>query len=235
MDGVFDTEALIGNSNTAHIEKTANEGEVVFMTDAELNKDGGQASALWSYEGARVDMRKPFSTEMYVYLGNSRLGAADGMTFTFHADDREEARTSALGKNGGALGVYGDIDIARKPTSGTTGWNKPQYGDTLDKFIQEGIQKSYTIEMDTNRNAVFDKTIGAKRQHIVAAYPAHEVITKYTKNIWNTWVAHYDGVQYKMQETGLFSGKYQPVMQSKTVTENPIFLGSDWNTGGGHG
>lgn len=217
VDGIFDTEALIEGSNTAYVEKTPSGGDVVFMTDASktvVDDDGkslGKSSAMWSHEFARVDMRKAFSTEMYVYLGNASLKAADGMTFTFQADDRG---TSSIGKTGGAMGVYGNMDGYRE---------KPKDKSVLEAFISEGVQKSFSVEMDTNKNETFDSGVSGKRQHISAAYPAHEKFANFTEKKvlpWSKkkWYRDEAVVQYKTKsKLDWFTWKYTPLLQSTAV------------------
>lgn len=241
LDGVFDAETAGAiSSNTSHIERTASGGDVVFMTDSEIAHEGGQSSALWSYQGAKVNMKKPFETEMYVYLGNSRLGAADGMTVTFHNDKRQ---TASIGQPGGALGAYGDVDTKRKPSKGSTGWGKPNYGDTMDKFIQEGVQESFSIEMDTNANAIFDAGEGfsgfSKRQHIMLSYPAHTKFAAFNKEkfigLINTgrWTKKESIPQFGMKETGWFSNTYRPYIYNNAVGK-PLYQSSDGGFLGGN-
>lgn len=234
LDGVFDTESAGQiSSNTAHIETANNGGDVVFMTDSEKKAKGGQASALWSFDGAKVNMNKPFNVEMYVYLGNSRLGSADGMSLTFHNDPRN---TKSIGKTGGALGVYGDIDTKRKPSKGSTGWGKPSYGDAMEQFVKEGVQNSFAIEMDTNANALFDAGEGwsgfSKRQHVMLSYPSQTDFSAFEKEkfigLLNTgrWKKKSGINQYGMVKTGWFEDTYRPYIYNKAVG-TPLYQSSD--------
>lgn len=219
VDDVFDTAAMpqVGNS-TAHIVGAPNGGDIVFMTDASIAKEGGQSSALWSTQGSKVDMTKPFETEMYVYLGNSQAGAADGMTFTFQNDDRG---SKSIGHAGGALGVYGDVDKKRKGDI----WGA---GNSMNEFIQEGVQKSFTIEMDTSANAVFDGGSTTwfeeikKAQHILAAYPAHTkfaAFNKVKKNKQEVWKKIEPINQYQMKGSGIIGKTYRPAMKNNAVSK----------------
>lgn len=233
IEGVFDiTQSGAISSSTSHIETAPNGGDVIIRTDAEKDTEGGQASALWSYQGTKVNMKKPFETEMYVYLGNSRFGSADGMSFTFHNDSRG---TSAIGAKGGALGVYGDIDEKRKPSKGSTGWGKPDYGDTLDAFTGQAVQKSFSIEMDTAANNPFDSGEGwngfSKRQHVVASYPSNPEFSGFNKEkfiIFDTgrWGKTKPIKQYGMKETGWFAGTYRPYIYNNAVGQT-LFQSTD--------
>lgn len=243
LSGVFDTEAFSNVSEaTAHIETTPSGADVVFMTEAghETNS-GGQSSALWSNEDFKVDMTKTFEAEMDVYLGNSRLGSADGMTFTFQNDNR---KTKAIGKEGGGLGVYGNVDKKRPGTM----LGRP--GNTLKDFLNESVQKSFTIEMDTTANEVFDggsykaSSWGGqalkKQQHVLAGYPSLSEFSTFKKEkfigVINTgrWKKSDGEEQYKMvTKDWLATGfsRWQPYMMNNAVS-TPIFKSSTSNVRG---
>lgn len=66
----------------------------------QMSSDKSQTGAIWSKE--KIDIRKKFTLESYVYMGNQGEAAADGMTFTL-----QNYSNSFLGKPGQYLGMYG--------------------------------------------------------------------------------------------------------------------------------
>ncbi|UQF11005.1 lectin-like domain-containing protein [Vagococcus lutrae] len=115
------------NNNAQVVTNGANNTDVVIITD---DKDGGQAGAIWSEEGYRIDLRRSFHLKMKVYLGNKGKDAADGITFTMHNDPR---KGKAIGHDGQSLGAMGNFK-GKKP------W-------------EDGVIKnSFSIEFDTHLN-----------------------------------------------------------------------------------
>ncbi|WP_248855428.1 lectin-like domain-containing protein [Vagococcus lutrae] len=117
------------NNNAKVVTNGANNTDVVIITD---DKDGGQAGAIWSEEGYRIDLRRSFHLKMKVYLGNKGKDAADGITFTMHNDPR---KGNAIGHDGQSLGAMGNFKN-KKP------WTK-------DSGV---IENSFSIEFDTHLN-----------------------------------------------------------------------------------
>lgn len=97
-----------------------------------------QFGALWSKE--QLDLTKPFSTEMYLYLGHAsgKSGTlADGMTFTMH--NNSSALTQMVGGRGEGLGVY----RGRRSLGGNSTAADGSY-----------LKNSLVIEFDTYRNTI---------------------------------------------------------------------------------
>lgn len=122
-------KANTNNNNAQVVTNGANNTDVVIITD---DKDGGQAGAIWSEEGYRIDLRRSFHLKMKVYLGNKGKDAADGITFTMHNDPR---KGNAIGHDGQSLGAMGNFKN-KKP------WTK-------DSGV---IENSFSIEFDTHLN-----------------------------------------------------------------------------------
>ncbi|WEB81246.1 lectin-like domain-containing protein [Vagococcus lutrae] len=120
------------NKNNARVKtNSANNTDVVIITD-DKKDNGGQAGAIWSEEGYRIDLRRSFHLKMKVYLGNKGKDAADGITFTMHNDPR---KGNAIGHDGQSLGAMGNFKN-KKP------WTK-------DSGV---IENSFSIEFDTHLN-----------------------------------------------------------------------------------
>lgn len=66
-----------------------------------------QRGAIWSKE--QLDLKKPFAIRAALYLGNKDIYAADGITLTFHNDERMDTwkESSVIGSVGVGLGAYG--------------------------------------------------------------------------------------------------------------------------------
>lgn len=99
------------NTNENHAQVVTNDSnntDVVIITD----DNGGQAGAIWSEEGYRIDLRRSFHLKMKVYLGSKGKDAADGITFTMHNDQR---KGNAIGHDGQSLGAMGEFNKNKKP------------------------------------------------------------------------------------------------------------------------
>lgn len=117
------------------VTNDSNNTDVVIITD---DTNGGQAGAIWSEEGYRIDLRRSFHLKMKVYLGSKKENAADGITFTMHNDPR---KGDAIGHDGQSLGAMGEFSKDK---------NKQPWQD-------EVIKKSFSIEFDTHLNNVNEK------------------------------------------------------------------------------
>lgn len=126
---VSDVFRTVGNTNVdSQYTNTA-----IVTTDTQ-----NQFGALWSK--TQLDLTKPFSAEMYLYLGHAsgKKGTlADGMTFTMHNDTT--SLTQMTGGRGEGLGVY----RGRKSTGGTSTVVDGSY-----------LPNSLVIEFDTYRNTL---------------------------------------------------------------------------------
>lgn len=123
-----------------------------------------QVGSIFSTEGNKLDLTQSFHAEMYVYLGDKRETAADGMTFVMHADKARAANFT--GGRGSQLGVY-----AVQGSGGVDG-------------LKEQIERSFVIEFDTYHNGDFngdkmdievDKN--ENKGHIAYAFP--ELLSSY--------------------------------------------------------
>ncbi|MDT2842193.1 lectin-like domain-containing protein [Vagococcus lutrae] len=97
------------NNNAQVVTNGANNTDVVIITNDEKK---GQAGAIWSEKGYRIDLRRSFHLKMKVYLGSKGKDAADGITFTMHNDQR---KGNAIGHDGQSLGAMGEFSKNKKP------------------------------------------------------------------------------------------------------------------------
>ncbi|WP_010052199.1 L-type lectin-domain containing protein [Carnobacterium maltaromaticum] len=112
-----------------------------------------QVGSIFSTEANKMDLTESFHAEMYVYLGDKRHKAADGMTFIMHTDKkRTEKFTGGLGSQ---LGAYARV-----------GSGKPG--------LQEQIERSFAVEFDTYHNRTdMDVNISynGNKGHIAYSFP----------------------------------------------------------------
>ncbi|WP_317944656.1 lectin-like domain-containing protein [Carnobacterium maltaromaticum] len=112
-----------------------------------------QVGSIFSTETNKIDMSNSFHAEMYVYLGNKRSTAADGMAFVMHAD---KAITQKFkGGVGDQLGVYA------------------QYGTPVTN-MQQQIKKSFAVEFDTYHNGdTLDRGVNSNggKGHVAYSFP----------------------------------------------------------------
>ncbi|CAD5897453.1 Legume lectin domain protein [Carnobacterium maltaromaticum] len=121
-----------------------------------ITKDSNyQTGSIFSTEGNKLDLNQSFHAEMYIYLGDRRETAADGMTFVMHAD--KNRTVNFTGGTGAQLGVY--------PKAG---WS----------WLMQQIEKSFVVEFDTYYNNdvlgdQMDKTINMNdnKGHVAYAFP----------------------------------------------------------------
>ncbi|WP_317946426.1 lectin-like domain-containing protein [Carnobacterium maltaromaticum] len=122
-----------------------------------------QIGSIFSTENNKLDLTKSFHAEMYVYLGDKRDSAADGMVFVMHSDTK---RIKAFtGGTGAQLGVY-----AKVGSGGAIG-------------LREQLEKSFSIEFDTYFNGDnLDRNVNrnANKGHIAYSFP--ELISSYGLN-----------------------------------------------------
>lgn len=124
-----------------------------------ITKDSqSQIGSIFSTEANKIDLTQSFHAEMYVYLGNKKASAADGMTFVMHADKKRTEEFT--GGAGAQLGVYAKKDSG----AGAAG-------------LQEQIEKSFAVEFDTYHNDDnLDKGIDLnnKKGHIAYSFPENK-------------------------------------------------------------
>lgn len=138
--------------NVFAIPKGANsyvDGNIVVIT----KNIKSQIGSIFSTEANKLDLTNSFHAEMYVYFGDKKSNAADGMTFVMHAD--KAATENFSGGLGDQLGVYA------------------KFGEGKDG-LKEQIKKSFVVEFDTYHNGnSFDKGIAynSGKGHIAYSFP----------------------------------------------------------------
>lgn len=65
----------------------------------QMSDSTSQVGAIWSKK--KIDLSKPFTLSCYLYMGNEKGKAADGMTFTLQNYDQ-----TLIGEAGSGLGIY---------------------------------------------------------------------------------------------------------------------------------
>ncbi|MRJ31075.1 hypothetical protein FDP48_14265, partial [Enterococcus faecalis] len=114
LDRVFDVEGIVGSG---YLDIS---GRSLILTNSK-----SQVSAMWSKE--KLDFRKPFKLQAYVYLGNSKAAAADGITLTFQNTSRR-----FIGQSGSGLGAYGNYDPFSISLEIDTWLNQDGYDEYVD-------------------------------------------------------------------------------------------------------
>ncbi|MGX7150148.1 lectin-like domain-containing protein [Enterococcus ureasiticus] len=104
-------------------------GEVKLTSFGENFEKKNQAGAIFSNEENKLDLRRDFYSEMYVYM----WGRGEGVTFVLHNDPASIKQFSGLW--GPSLGIYGDKFINENGK-----WKLDPNGPQL--------KKSFAIEMD---------------------------------------------------------------------------------------
>lgn len=128
LDDVF--EQAIGNGVSYNQDKDL----------LQMSSGAYQTGAIWSKD--KIDVRKKFTLEGYIYLGNQGSNAADGMTFTLQSDNNH-----FLGERGQYLGMYGTSNHYYAALEFDTYYN----GDNLDDPDQNSglTQKGQHIGITT--------------------------------------------------------------------------------------
>ncbi|MDK1726937.1 lectin-like domain-containing protein [Dellaglioa algida] len=151
--------------NMDALNRPTNTPQDVVKTLVRITNDKAQKAAVWSTDDNSFDINKDGQASMWVYLGNRRGGAGDGMALVFQNDPKGNAAIS--GNSGETLGVWGD-DLKPAPSD----------------MIKAAIQNSWALEFDTymnkglNKGGAFDLNLpGAS--HLASGYPADE--GSYTK------------------------------------------------------
>ncbi|MEN2291906.1 lectin-like domain-containing protein, partial [Enterococcus faecalis] len=121
LDRIFDVKGIVGSG---FLE---NSGRTLVLTTS-----NNQTSAMWAKE--KLDFRKKFNIQAYVYLGNERVKAADGLTLTFQGSGRK-----FIGKSGSGLGAYGAGGMNNISLEIDTYLNQDGYDEYLDSSFQQHI------------------------------------------------------------------------------------------------
>ncbi|GEO69829.1 lectin-like domain-containing protein [Levilactobacillus acidifarinae] len=127
-----------------------------------------QFGTIWSQAGNEFDLTHDVTTSMWMYFGDKKENAADGMALVIHNDPRGRKAMPQFSNNilGETLGVWG-VDNQSKRTN-------PQ------EIAATAIQNSWALEFDTFLNKANDyKAAGKgtsfdtklKGPHIAANYP----------------------------------------------------------------
>ncbi|GED49607.1 hypothetical protein CKN99_15750 [Carnobacterium maltaromaticum] len=127
------------------------DGKMVTITKAQQT----QVGSIFSTPNNLLDLNDDFSTSMYIYLGDSRSFAGDGMTFVMH-NDIESTKKFSTGV-GEQLGVYA------KPNSG-------------NYILTQQLKQSFSIEFDTYYNGGMDAGVDRNKSmgHVANSFPSQQ-------------------------------------------------------------
>lgn len=138
------------------------QGNITVITSDSTSKVG----SIFSTETNKIDLNKSFHSEMYVYLGDKRSVAADGMAFVMHADKAVTEKFE--GGVGDQLGVYA------------------QYGTPVAEMKQQ-IKKSFAVEFDTYYNGDsldISVTSNGSKGHVAYSFP--DQLSSYNRKTTDT-------------------------------------------------
>lgn len=103
--------------------------KILQLTPADIRQKG----AIWSKE--KLDLKQDFEIRAFLYMGNQRGLAADGITFTLQNDQRmETSYSSVLGDEGMGLGAYSN--------------GRPSFDGRRGNYIRNAL----SVEFDTYHN-----------------------------------------------------------------------------------
>lgn len=124
-------------------------GKMVTITKAQQS----QVGSIFSTPNNLLDLNYDFSASMFIYLGDTRYSAGDGMTFVMHNDIESTKKFSA--------GVGEQLGVYAKRRSGSY-------------IMTQQIKNSFAIEFDTYFNAGgMDTTLWPKNNegHVAYSFP----------------------------------------------------------------
>ena len=124
-------------------------GKMVTITKAQQS----QVGSIFSTPNNLLDLNYDFSASMFIYLGDTRYSAGDGMTFVMHNDIESTKKFSA--------GVGEQLGVYAKRRSGSY-------------IMTQQIKNSFAIEFDTYFNAGgMDTTLWPRNNegHVAYSFP----------------------------------------------------------------
>lgn len=155
-------------NNQAKVVSTTNPAitgtQAVMVTNAK-----NQFGTIWSTDDNAFDLKQDETVSMWMYFGNQKGNAADGMALVLQNDERKLAATPSFGKkiSGETLGVWA-VDTNTKQT-------------VPAELAKTAIQNSWALEFDTHLNtaSTYNKAgnadsfdAGLTGPHLAAGYPA---------------------------------------------------------------
>ncbi|WP_317914505.1 lectin-like domain-containing protein [Carnobacterium maltaromaticum] len=124
-------------------------GKIVTITKAQQT----QVGSIFSTPNNLLDLNNDFSASMFIYLGDTKYSAGDGMTFVMHNDIESTKKFSA--------GVGEQLGVYAKRRSGSY-------------IMTQQIKNSFAIEFDTYFNAGgMDTTLWPRNNegHVAYSFP----------------------------------------------------------------
>ncbi|WP_413518224.1 lectin-like domain-containing protein [Carnobacterium maltaromaticum] len=208
------------------------DGNITVITSDNTNRVGSIFSTdISPTKTNKIDMSKSFHSEMYVYLGDKRFAAADGMAFVMHADKESTERFE--GGVGDQLGVYAKYDAPMTQqikNSFAIEFDTYYNGDSLDKNVSQNDDKGHIAYSFPDKASSYDTTlagIGALK-HQGLYYPKDYL----SNGTWHTfsvdWNPLFRVLTYKFDDAPAVRVSMNPTSVFGT---NSVYWGFTGSTG----
>ena len=166
LNGVF---SPMSNSDSTFITDS-NGNEVGLRLNTET---GNVVGGMWS-KTKMVDLAKPFSLDMQVFLGNRGVFSGDGMAFVLTG-----AAKPTLGRSGASVGVWGG--------EGSGGENPGNIAD-------QGQKNSFAVVIDTREDEMdhhvpYSGILGSNKQYLGSGYPGLPAMYEIGFPGYHTWLS----------------------------------------------
>lgn len=166
LNGVF---SPMSNSDSTFITDS-NGNEVGLRLNTET---GNVVGGMWS-KTKMVDLAKPFSLDMQVFLGNRGVFSGDGMAFVLTG-----AAKPTLGRSGASVGVWGG--------EGSGGENPGNIAD-------QGQKNSFAVVIDTREDEMdhhvpYSGILGSNKQYLGSGYPGLPAMYEIGFPGFHTWLS----------------------------------------------
>lgn len=201
-----------------------------------ITKDStSQVGSIFSTESNKLDLTKSFHAEMYVYLGNKRDGAADGMAFVMHTDKN---RTKIFtGGSGDQLGVFAKVGsgpgglLEQIERSFAIEFDTYHNGDTMDANVEKNANKGHIAyafpEFKSSYNMSSDKVVSLKHQGLY--YPNDYLSNGEWHPFSVDWDADTKELNYKFDDAPTVS---VPISPLSVFGSTSVYWGFTGSTGG---
>lgn len=173
-----------GVTNAASIQTVTNPSSP--NTEAiQVNNAKRQMGGVWSNDNNRIDLNKDTTLSMWLYFGDSKSKAGDGLAFVMQNDPNGTAAASSFTKQsiiGETMGVWGVDDDKTRTDSADIAATAIQNSWALEFDTYSNTSSSYS---DAGSGSAFD--VGIKGQHMATGYPGLAdtyISKKVTQLLW---------------------------------------------------
>jgi len=157
-----------GVTNAASIQTVTNPSSP--NTEAvQINSAKRQMGGVWSSDDNRIDLNKDTTLSMWLYFGDSKSKAGDGLAFVMQNDPNGTAAASSFTNQniiGETMGVWGVDDDKSRTDSAEIAATAIQNSWALEFDTYSNTSSSYS---DAGSGSAFD--VGIKGQHMATGYP----------------------------------------------------------------